>query len=411
MVLPGLVDPHVHFYEDFETWTTGTSAAAGGGVTSVVEMPFSLPATHDVESLNYKIRKATRESIVDFGFHAEATPLNLEEIGELAKEGVVSFKIFHPKIGDHISTPEDDAAYLQMLTIIAKNNALASVHAENKTAIEALQHKFIRSGRIAPSEFPKARPVLAEVTEVTRSLLFAKITQLQIYFVHLSTGSAASIIANVKKNPARNEKAVFTETCPQYLLLNSSVYADPDIGPYARIIPPLRKEEERIKLWKHLFIGTIDVIATDHCPMSIQVKEMGRTNIFRANNWIPRLETALSLMLTSVNKGTISLAKLVQLMASQPAKIMGYYPTKGVIQPGSDADLVVIDLKKEKKITIDELHTKGEFTLYEGWKVQGIPEMTISRGKIVMKNGYLGDIVGKPAHGKYLKSEKSKIEV
>ncbi|MFX1452523.1 MAG: dihydroorotase family protein, partial [Promethearchaeota archaeon] len=227
------------------------------------------------------------------------------------------------------------------------------------------------------------RPVLAEVEAVTSSILFANLTNCPIYFVHISTGTASEIIDYAKKH----NQLVFAETCPQYLMLNEEIYKEK--GSLARVIPPIRSKEEQNKLWNHLIKGTIDTIGTDHCPMPIHEKSR---NIFYSNNGIPGLETALPLLLNQVNQNKISFEKVIQLMSINPAKIFGLYPKKGAILKGSQADLCIIDMEKTAKISIDELYTKGEFTLYEGFEVKGVPIMTLFKGEIMMENGFPGKI-------------------
>ncbi|HUY00452.1 MAG TPA: dihydroorotase family protein [Candidatus Deferrimicrobium sp.] len=400
LIIPGIIDLHVHFYEGRETWFSGTSAAAGGGVTSVFEQPFSDPPTLYPQALNIKIKRATKEALIDFGFHGGATPINIDEIDDLAKSGVKTFKIFLPETSYDFPAPEDDDSFLDLLHAIKKAESIALIHAENRTAIKLGQQKALENGKIQPKDFPAARPPMAEIEAVSRTLMLADLAECPVYFVHLSTGTAGEIISTVK-----NKQRVYAETCPQYLLFDESVFVEK--GPYARVIPPMRPKAEVKKLWGCLSSGIIDVIATDHCAYPKIEKERGWHNIFLANNGIPGLETSLPLMLTQVHQNRLDLERLIHLMSVNPAKIMGIYPKKGCIQPGSDADLTLIDFNQKTKITIDELHTKSEFTLYEGLEVQGVPEMTISRGKVVMENGYPGEIISKyKGQGEFLKIQE-----
>lgn len=396
LVIPGVIDLHVHFYEGRETWYSGTSAAAGGGVTTVFEQPFSDPPTLYPEALFLKIKLAQKEALVDFGLHGGATPINLEQFEKLRESGVNSFKIFLPEVSYDFPGPADDAEFLELLKNIRKVKGLALIHAENRTAVEEGRRRSLKEGRISPLDFPKARPPMAEIEAVARSLLLADLTDCPIYFVHLSTGTAGQLISTVK-----HKQEVYVETCPQYLIYDETIFEEK--GPYARVIPPMRPKEEVVKLWECLRKGIIDTIATDHVAYPKIEKERGRKNIFLANNGIPGLETMLPLMLTEVHRKKLELEHLVKLMTINPAKILGLYPKKGAIQVGSDADLTIIDFKKKSKITIDTLHTKSEFTLYEGLDVMGVPEITISRGKIVKENGYPGDIISKyKGYGKFL---------
>ncbi|MHA1263942.1 MAG: dihydroorotase [Candidatus Helarchaeota archaeon] len=396
LILPGIIDLHVHFYEGRESWFSGTSAAAGGGITTIFEQPFSDPPTLYPEALKLKIKKAQREALIDFGLHGGATPVNVDQIGILAKSGLKTFKIFLPETSYEFPGPADDEEFVTLLKTIKDANSLALIHAENRTAIELGLKKALKMRKIAPKDFPKARPPMAEIEAVARSLLLAALVDCPLYFVHLSTGTAGNLIASVK-----TQQIVFAETCPQYLLFDETIFEEK--GPYARVIPPMRPKEEVQKLWNCIKNRIIDTIATDHVAYPKIEKERGRYNIFLANNGIPSLETSLPLMLTQVHKGIIELERVIELMSINPAKIAGIYPKKGCIQVGSDADLTIIDFKKSRKITIDELHTQSEFTLYEGMEVQGVPTITISRGEVVMENGYPGEIViSQKGHGKFL---------
>ncbi len=386
LIMPGVIDLHVHFYEGRETWFSGTSAAAGGGITSIFEQPFSDPPTLYPNALLLKIKRAKKEALIDFGFHGGATPINLDQIQLLTREGLGTFKIFLPEISSDFPGPADDHEFLQMLASIKKAGGLALIHAENRTAVEEGLKKALSLNKVQPKDFPASRPPMAEIEAVSRCLILSALTECPIYFVHLSTGTAAQLISTVM-----SAQPVYAETCPQYLLFDETIFEKK--GPYARVIPPMRPKVEVMKLWNCLRHGVINTIATDHVAYPNYEKERGRSNIFYANNGIPGLETSLPLMLTQVHKKRLELEHLIQLMTVNPAHIMGLFPIKGCIQPGSDADLTIVDLNKTAKINIDELHTKSEFTLYEGMEVHGVPEITISKGRIVMENGYPGDII------------------
>ncbi|MFX1297720.1 MAG: dihydroorotase family protein [Promethearchaeota archaeon] len=402
IIIPGIIDLHVHFYEGRENWFSGTSAAAGGGITTVFEQPFSEPPTLYPEAVFLKIKRAEKKALIDFGLHGGATPINLDQFGKLVESGLKTFKIFLPEVSYDFPGPSDDQEFLELLTNIRKVGGTALIHAEDRKMVEEGRKKAISKGLIKPRDFPAARPPMAEIEAVSRSLKLAKRAQCPIYFVHLSTGTAAHNIAIVK-----NKQPVYIETCPQYLIFDETIFEEK--GPYARVIPPMRPKAEVVKMWECLTMGVVDTIATDHVAYPkigdiIIEKERGRHNIFLANNGIPGLETSLPLMLTEVNKKMLDIEHLIQLMSINPAKIVGLYPKKGCIQKGSDADLTIIDLNRSAKITIDELHTMSGFSLYEGMEVQGVPEMTISRGLIVMENGYPGEIsINHKGHGKFLR--------
>ncbi|NVM03402.1 MAG: dihydroorotase [Candidatus Helarchaeota archaeon] len=383
-VIPSCIDPHVHIYKGKEDYLSASKAALCGGYTTIFLMPFGNgDSATSLKIYEKKKLSAKNELLIDFSIHAGATAINQLEIKELAENGVLTFKIFLPFSSHDFPTPENEYELIDVLNSISRVGGLALIHAENRVAIESFRKKFIMEGKTQPLDFMNSRPVLAEVEAVTNTILFANLTNCPIYFVHISTGTACEIINYAKQQ----NKTVFAETCPQYLVLNEEIYQEK--GSLARVIPPIRSKEQQEKLWAHLINGTIDTIGTDHCPMPIREKSR---NIFYSNNGIPGLETALSLLLNQVNQNKLSFERVIQLMSTNPAKIFGLFPNKGIIRKGSQADLCIIDMNKSAKISIDELYTKGEFTLYEGFKVKGVPIMTLFKGKIMMEDGFPGKI-------------------
>ncbi len=382
-VIPACIDPHVHIYKGKEDYLSASKAALCGGYTTIFLMPFGNGDSATSPNFYEKKKNFAKDLLIDFSIHAGATAVNQPEIKKFAENGVLTFKIFLPFSSHDFPTPENEYELIDVFKSISSVGGLALIHAENRVAIESFRNKFLMEGKTDPLDFMYSRPVLAEVEAVTNCILFANLTNCPIYFVHISTGTASEIIDYAKKQ----NQIVFAETCPQYLMLNEEIYKEK--GSLARVIPPIREKEEQNKLWNHLIKGTIDTIGTDHCPMPIREKSR---NIFYSNNGIPGLETVLPLLLNQVNQNNISFERVIQLMSTNPAKIFGLYPNKGIIRVGSQADLCVIDLNKSATITIDELYTKGEFTLYEGFKVKGVPIMTLFKGEVMMENGFPGEI-------------------
>ncbi|MHA1300459.1 MAG: dihydroorotase [Candidatus Helarchaeota archaeon] len=383
-VIPGCIDPHVHIYKGKEDYISASKAALCGGYTTIMLMPFgngdSVTSPKIYEKKKESIKK---ELLIDFSIHAGASAINQIEISKFGEKGIFTFKIFLPHSSPDFPAPENEYELIDILNNISKIGGLALIHAENRVAVELFTRKYVMEGKTQPSDFMYARPVFAEVEAVTNCILFAKLTNCPIYFVHISSGTASDIICLAKNS----NQLVFAETCPQYLFLNESIYEK--MGSLARVIPPIRSKDEQEKLWTHLINGIIDTIGTDHCPMPLYEKSR---NIFYSNNGIPGLETALILLLNEINKNKIEFRRVIELMSSNPAKIFGLYPKKGVIRKNSQADLCIIDMDKKAKISIDKLYTKGEFTLYEGMIVKGVPIMTIFKGEVVMENGFPGEI-------------------
>ena len=382
-IIPGCIDPHVHIYKGKEDYISASKAAICGGYTTIILMPFGNGDSATTPQIYEKKRQLVeKELLIDFSIHGGATAVNQLEISQFAKIGVSTFKIYLPSSSMDFPAPENDYELIDIFNAISSIKGLALIHAENRVAVESFTRKFIEQRKTSPIDFMTARPVLAEVEAVSNCILFADLTNCPIYFVHISSGTSCDIINYAKSH----KKLVLAETCPQYLLLNEKIYEDK--GSLARVIPPIREKEEQKKLWNHLINGTIDTIGTDHCPMPIHEKSF---NIFYSNNGIPGLQTALSLLLNQVNLKRINFQKIIKLMSENPAKIFGLHQ-KGFIRTNYDADLVIIDMEQTENITIDKLYTKGEFTLYEGFKVKGLPIMTIFKGEIIMENGIPNNI-------------------
>lgn len=399
-IIPGCIDPHVHIYQGKEDYLSASKAALCGGYTTIFLMPFGNGDSATSPKIYEKKKELVKKNLlIDFSIHAGATAVNQLEISKFGEIGVYTFKIFLPSSSPDFPAPENDYELIDALDAILKIGGLALIHAENKVAVESFTRKCIEERKTQPIDFMNSRPVLAEVEAVTNCILFANLTNCPIYFVHISTGTACDVIKYAKDHG----QTVFAETCPQYLLLNEKIYQEK--GSLARVIPPIRQREEQEKLWNHLINGTIDTIGTDHCPMPL-IEKSG--NIFYSNNGIPGLETALPLLLNQVNKNKISFEKIINLMSTNPAKIFGLYPYKGAIMKNSSADLCIIDMEKDAKITIDNLYTKGEFTLYEGMGVKGVPIMTIFKGEIMMENGFPGTINMVKNKGEFLQIKFNK---
>ena len=403
-VLPGIIDAHVHFREPGsdkrETFVTGTKAAASGGVTTVFEMPVSNPAVSSAEVLEKRKRIVNRGAIVDFALYGGAGMHNIDEIQKLAKAGVIGFKTFMhgPPKGRETEYKGtyviNDGYFFDVLQTVAGTRLPHSIHAENNAIINFLTEKLKKAGRKDALAHAESRPNFVEAEAVSKVIILAKIAGTHVHIAHLSTREGVQIIKQAKNSG----QLVTVETCPHYLLLTAE--AMKKLGPYAKINPPLRSEKDVKDLWMGVNSGTIDIIVSDHAPFMKEEKEAGWKDIWRAQSGSPTVENMLPLLLTKVNEGKISLERLVQVTSEMVARIFGIYPKKGVIQVGSDADLVVIDLDKKMMIEKEKMFSNArDLTIYDGWEVRGYPIMTIVRGEIVMKEG---KIFAKPGYGKFI---------
>lgn len=408
-LLPGPIDSHVHLREpgaeEREDFGTGTQAAAAGGVTTVLDMPNSVPPVSTVEIFEAKARLAESKAVADFGLWGAAGVGNLPQIAELAAAGAVAFKTFltRPDPGREAEfaalSVGDDAQLLDVFEAVAATGLPAGVHAENGAVLERETARLRAAGRTDPLAHGESRPLFAELEAVQRAVLFAQASGAHLHVLHVTGGSSMAIIRRAKAEGAH----VTAETCPHYLFLNEQALQR--IGPYAKINPPIRSEEERLKLWEFVEDGTLDTIGTDHAPHEVAAKERGWADIFEAPSGAQGLETLLPLLLTAVNHGLLGLPTVVRLVSESPARIFGLYPRKGCLRPGSDADFVLVDLVRTGTLDPTRMYTKQKqgARLFEGVTVRGLPVMAFSRGEMVMRNGV---VLAQPGRGRLVRAQR-----
>ena len=396
-VLPGVIDPHVHFrspgYEYKEDWASGTAAAACGGVTTVFEMPNSDPPTSTVDALQIKQQIASRDAYVDYGVYGLLGQQNLGDLPGLARHGVIGLKCF---MGNNPIGHIDDGAMLEGLEIAASLGLRVTVHAENATIIERKTGRLRASGRRDPLAHLESRPAVCAVDAVERAVAFAEAAGAQVHIAHEGCKDALPIIRAAK----RRGVAVTAETCPHYLLLTAEDMHR--VGPVLRVNPPVRAAGHAEPLWRGLADGVIDMLATDHAPHAIPEKTAD--DIWDCVSGFGGLETAIPLLLTEVNRGRITLEQYVTWSSLAPARVWGLYPRKGVLDVGSDADIVIVDLEREATIRADRFQSKSKITPFEGFRTKGQPVCTIVRGRVVMRDGALE---GRPGWGRLVTSHRA----
>ncbi len=391
-VLPGVIDAHVHFrepgFEHKEDWRSGTAAAACGGVTTVLEMPNTRPPTATVEALALKQQCAARGAHVDYGIYGLLAEDNLDALPELAARGVVGFKCYMGETVGAIPAP-DDGVMLAAFATIAGLGLRVAVHAENNAIMQREIRRLKAAGRTDPLAHLESRPAICAVEAVGRAVTFAEWTGARLHVCHESSKEVLPVLRAAR---ARGVD-VTVETCPQYLLFTSEDMRR--LGPVLRINPPVRAPGHAEALWAALRDGTVDMVATDHSPHTVEEKT--RPDIWAAVSGFPGVETAVPLMLTEVNRGRLTLERYVAVSAANPARAWGLYPRKGALQVGSDADVVLVDMDREGEIRAADLHSKSRITPFEGLKVRGRPVVTIVRGRIVMREG---ELLGPPGWGR-----------
>ncbi len=404
-VLPGAIDCHIHLGSEYDDWRAGPIAAAYAGLTTLIG--FGLYDDRAGEPLPHAIKRLReetgRQSVLDFGFHFILCnqPYILDGLAEAFRMGVTSFKMFmtYKKRPNRMCS---DDFICRAMEIIAAHGGVTQLHCENGDVIDYLENKAIAEGRVEPRHFPGTCPDWAEEEAVNRAIKMSGLTGSSVYVVHLSTQLG---LERIKQAQALGRR-VWTETCPQYLLLTDQEMER--WGPLAKIGPPLRRADgpDREALWAGVAQGHISTIGSDHAPRSKQAKEPGWKNIFVDPDGkpvpfgSPSVETMVPLMYSEgVVKRGLPISWMARVLAENPARIFGLYPRKGAIRIGADADLLIIDPEPETTITVADHHGMAGWTLYEGWKVRGRPWMTLLRGRVLLSQGKLEQ---EPGFGEYL---------
>ncbi len=351
-------------------------------------MPNTHPPTADLGALQIKQEAARRQAHVDYGIYGLLDENNLDQLERLAASGVAGFKCFMGNTFGDLPAPSD-GAMLEAFEIIARLGLRIVVHAENPSIMARRQDQLEKAGRADVIAHLQARPAICEIEAVSRAIHFAEWTGARLHIAHKSSKDALDIVRQAK---ARGVD-VTVETCPQYLLLDTTDMAK--LGNVMRVNPPIREPGHAEPLWQALRDGVVDMLATDHAPHSIPEKT--DPNVWQCCSGFPGVETAVPLMLTEVAAGRISLAHYVKLSSVAPAKAWGLYPRKGALQVGADADIAIVDLKREGRVRADALHSKSKVTPFDGRAVRGLPIATLVRGKLVARDGQL---VGEPGWGK-----------
>jgi dihydroorotase len=380
LLLPGVIDPQVHFrepgLEHKEDLTTASRACAKGGVTSFLEMPNTKPLTITQAALDDKLQRAAQKSIVNYGFFIGATPANLPDL--LSANPTCGIKIFMGSA--HGDLLVDTAASLE--PIFARGERLIAVHAEDQGRINQRKQEF--SGITDPAIHSQIQDDIAALNATKLALTLSQKYQRRLHILHLSTALEVDYLREHK--PAW----VTAEVTPQHLLLNTDAYSK--IGTLAQMNPPLRSHHDNEVLWQGLLDGTIDFIATDHAPHTLEEKAKGYPN---TPSGMPGVETALPVMLTQAMVGKCTIEQVSNWMSTAVAKAYGI-PNKGAISIGYDADLILVDVTNYHPVTRTDLETKCGWSPFEGWDLTGYPSYTIVNGNVVYDRGKINsDVKGK----------------
>jgi len=400
LVLPGLVDGHVHFNEPgrahWEGFATGSAAAAAGGVTTFLDMPLNNdPPTLDGASLALKAEAVADRSVVDYGLWGGIVPGNLDRLGELEDGGVVAAKAFMCHSGLDGYPGVDDAALYGALRRGAELGMVVGLHAESDGLTSALGREAQGVGRHDPRAWATSRPPFTEVEPVRRALYLAGEAGASIHFVHLSTPMSVREVAAARANGVQ----ATLETCPHYLALDEDDLAR--LGPYGKCAPPLRPRRLVEELWREVLAGRVDLIASDHSPCPPEEKERGRDDIWRAWGGLHGVQTLLPVLLDEgVHRRGLPLPLLVRLTSAAPARRYGLYPKKGALLVGSDADFAIVNLDAEWSLEASMLKTRWPISPFVGRRFRGRIEATFLRGTAVCR---AGNLVVEPGFGRRLR--------
>jgi len=383
LLIPGGIDVHTHLDMPFggttssDDFETGTIAAAFGGTTTLIDFAIQYKGQSLRQAFDTWMKKAHDKAVTDYAFHCIITDLGsaqLEEMGQLIRDGVTSFKLFMAYPGVFML---DDATIFKAMRQAAEHNGLICMHAENGGAIDVLVQRALAEGKRAPKYHALTRPTTAEAEATSRSIALAEMAGAPVYIVHLSCNDA---LEKVREARDRGLPA-YAETCPQYLYLSIENFD----------VPGFEKD-------------TLQVVSTDHCPFCFkEQKELGKDDFTKIPNGGPGIEHRLSLVYTGgVHGKHFSPNRFVQLVSTTPAKLFGLYPRKGTIAVGSDADLVLFDPNHEELISAKTHHMRVDYSMFEGIKIKGAPKTVFCRGRAVIDSG---KFVGRAGAGQFLRRQ------
>ena len=382
-VLPGGIDPHVHFNEpghtDWETMATGSAALAAGGYSAFVDMPLnSLPVTVDGAAFDSKLRAATASSILDFGLWGGLVPGNLDRLEELHECGVLGFKAFMCSSGLDEFPGCDERTLREGMRRIAALGSILLLHAEDSETVETLSRTAIAAGRTGARDFIRSRPPAAELDAISRAIAIAGETGCAIHIVHVSTALG---IHRIREAQAHGVD-VTGETCPHYLL-----YTEGDIqrlGGLGKCAPPFRTAKDREELWALLAIGSLHMVVSDHSPSSPDLKR--GDDFFKLWGGISGCQSTRQLLLEGARRRSIDVAVIAAATATNVARRFGL-ARKGEIAEGFDADLWLVDLSHESVIRREDLLYRHPFSAHEGQAIRGRTVATLVRGRKVFADG------------------------
>ncbi len=405
-VMPGGIDPHTHLEMPFmgtysaDDFESGTRAALSGGTTMVVDFCLPSPGQSLLDALNMWSNKSTK-ACSDYSYHMAITWWGeqvFNEMPEIVNRGITSFKHFMAYKGALMVNDDEMLASFQRC---AELGALPLVHAENGDVVAALQAKLMGEGNNGPEAHAYSRPPEVEGEATNRAIMIADMAGVPLYVVHTSCEQAHEAIRRARQKGMR----VFGEPLVQHLVLDESEYFNKDWDHAARRVmsPPFRNKLHQDSLWAGLQAGSLQVVATDHCSFTTEQKRTGVGDFTKIPNGTGGLEDRMPVLWTfGVNTGRLTMNEFVAVTSTNIAKILNMYPRKGAILEGADADIVVWDPKKKKKISAKKQRSVIDYNVFEGVEVTGLPRFVLSRGQLVINDGHVD---AHPGHGEFVARE------
>ena len=412
LVMPGGIDPHTHMQLPFmgtvaiDDFESGTAAGLAGGTTSIIDFVIPAPEQSLLEAY-HQWRGWAEKSVADYSFHVAITWWDESvraEMGELVqKHGVNSFKHFMAYKNAIMAT---DDILVESFSRCLELGAIPTVHAENGELVFHLQQQLLAKGIKGPEAHPQSRPPVVEAEASNRAISIANTLGAPIYLVHVSAKESVDAIRYARNNGQH----VYGECLAGHLVLDDSVYQDPDWSRAAAHVmsPPFRPKGHQGALWKGLQGGTLQTTATDHCAFCADQKAAGRDDFTKIPNGTAGVEERLSVLWEKgVNSGKLTPNEFVAITSTNTAKIFNVFPQKGAVMVGSDADLVVWDPKGSKTLSVDTHMSRIDFNIFEGMTVNGVPTCTIANGKVAWQEGELkaqagdGRYFNRPAYASY----------
>ena len=402
-VFPGAVDVHTHMDLDVgisravDDFYDGTVAAVCGGTTAIVDHmafgPEGVPLHHMFREYE---KLAGGKAVIDYGFHGTMQHLDddiLAELETMMSDGIPSVKLYMT-----YNYKMNDAEILQTLRKMKEIHGITAFHCENHEVTEFLKKENREKGNLAPIYHAKSRPNAVEAEAVERVLRLAKMAgDAPVYIVHLSCKESLEAVRAARNAGQEN---IFVETCPQYLTLTEEKYLEKDGLKYI-MSPPLRTQADCDALWEGIADGSVQVVATDHCPFNYgKEKQMGKDDFTCCPNGAPGVEERFPILFSEgVKKGRITLQRLVEVACTNPCRIYGLAPEKGDICPGADADLVILDPDAVYVLTHDRMHGAVDYTMYEGKEIRGEIDLVMQRGNVLVKDNVF---VGEKGAGRFI---------